>query len=120
MTSQRNLKTKKEEHAMGLSILGWSLVVIGVITAVWGFIEIPASNWWGTEFLAFAIGGLIFIAGGLAFLKMPGGLITIAILLAALLLILFIWKAQLELASAILCYVVVAALAAWLIKLALR
>lgn len=120
MNSQRNQKTKRENRSMELIILGWSFVVIGLIIAIWGFIEIPASNWWGTEFLAFAIGGMIFIAGGLTILKMPGWFITIAILIAALLLILFIWKSQMELAAALLCYVVVAALVLWLIRLILK
>ncbi|MFB9278707.1 hypothetical protein [Cohnella cellulosilytica] len=119
MNIQRNPK-KWEERSMGLVILGWSLVVVGVVIASWGFFEVPASSWRETEFLAFAIGGMAFIAGGLAFLKVPGWLIVIAIMIAALLLILFIWKSQLDWGSALLCYVTVAALAAWLVRLALK
>jgi len=120
MNIQRHPKTKWEERSMGFIILGWSFVVIGVIVAIWGFMEYPASAWLSTELLAFAIGGASFIAAGLAILKTPGWLIAIAILIAALLLIIFIWKSNMDLPSALLSSVVVAALTTWLVHLSLK
>lgn len=96
---------------MWLQILGWTFVAIGVVTAISGFMAIPSSDWWSAEFLAFAIGGLVFGAAGLAMLKMPGWSTAGAILCAALLLVLLIGKSHLDRPSALLSYAVVAALA---------
>jgi len=111
---------QKGGRTMGLQILGWSLLVIGIIITLWGFFEFPMSQWLGLDFLSFAVSGIVLIAGGLAILKSPAVLIIAAILIAALLLVLFTWQAQMDFGVSLITYIIIAALAIWLISLVLK
>lgn len=111
---------KKGGRSMGLQILGWSMVVIGAVMAIWGFYEYPASEWWGIGFLNYVVSGMVLIAGGLAILKISALLTVAAIIIAALLLAVYIWNMQLDFFSALLSYVLTAALTTWLVSLLLR
>ncbi len=108
---------QKGGRTMGLQILGWSLLVIGGIISFWGVFEFPMNQWLGLEFLSFAVSGIVLIAGGLAILKSPAVLIIAAILIAALLLVLYTWQAPIDFGASLITYVIIAALAIWLISL---
>ncbi|WP_188734265.1 hypothetical protein [Oceanobacillus neutriphilus] len=105
---------------MGLQILGWSFVVIGVVIILWGLFEFPMNQWLGLDFLSFAASGMVAIAIGLAICKAAAFLIIAAILVTALLLILYIWQAAMGMGMSIISYVVTAALVTWLISLVLK
>jgi fatty acid desaturase len=111
---------QKGGRTMGLQILGWSLIVIGIIITLWGFFEFPMNQWLGLDFLSFAVSGVVLIAGGLAILKLPAVLIIAAILAAALLLVLYTWQMPLDFGVALISYIIIAALAIWLISLVLK
>src|SRR5690625_626686 len=111
---------QKGGRTMGLQILGWSLIVIGIIITLWGFFEFPMNQWLGLDFLNFAVSGVVLIAGGLAILKLPAVLIIAAILAAALLLVLYTWQMPLDFGVALISYIIIAALAIWLISLVLK
>ncbi|WP_062049164.1 hypothetical protein [Bacillus sp. JCM 19034] len=111
---------KKGGRSMGLQILGWSMVVIGAVIAIWGFYEFPASEWFGIGFLNYVVSGMVLIAGGLALLKVSALMTVAAIIIASLLLAVYIWNMQLDFFSALLSYVLTAALTTWLVSLLLR
>lgn len=111
---------QKGGRTMGLQILGWSLLIIGIIITLWGFFEFPMNQWLGLDFLSFTVSGVVLIAGGMAILKSPAVLIIAAILVAALLLVLFTWQAQIDFGVSLITYIIIAALAIWLISLVLK
>jgi uncharacterized membrane protein len=111
---------QKGGRTMGLQILGWSLLVIGIIITLWGFFEFPVNQWLRLDFLNYAVSGIVLIAGGLAILKLPAVLIIAAILIAALLLVLYTWQAPMDFVVSLITYIIIAALAIWLISLVIK
>ncbi|MDN6567852.1 MAG: hypothetical protein L0L19_02940, partial [Tetragenococcus halophilus] len=65
---------------MGLQILGWTMVIVGLIVEAWGVVEFPVSEFLKSDFLSFVVSGVVLIAGGLAVLKMPAWLTIAAII----------------------------------------
>lgn len=114
-----NLKTKGVS-AMGLQILAWSMLLIGLILVAWGFIEFPISESLTQDFLSLALSGMVLIAGGLAILQTPAWLIIAAIIITTLLLAIYIWNFQMGLANTLISYVIMLALVGWLISLVLK
>ena len=111
---------QKGGRTMGLQILGWSLLVIGIIITLWGFFEFSMDQWLGLDFLSFAVSGIVLIGVGLAILKLPAVLIIAAILIAGLLLVLYTWQAPMDFGVSLITYIIIAALAIWLISLVLK
>lgn len=105
---------------MGLQILGWSMLIIGLILIVWGFVEFPESEWLKDDFLSLALSGAVLIAGSLAILKMSPWLIITAIIVVTLLLAIYIWNFHMGIANTIISYVVALAIVGWLISLVLK
>lgn len=105
---------------MGLQILGWSMLIIGLILIVWGFIEFPENEWLKGDFLSLALSGVVLITGALAILKISPWLIIIAIIIATVLLAIYIWNFHMGIANTLISYVVVLAVVSWLISLVLK
>ncbi|GAB2571784.1 hypothetical protein GCM10026983_43290 [Gracilibacillus alcaliphilus] len=105
---------------MGWQILGWSLVIIGVVIILWGLFEFPMNQWLELDFLSFVVSGMVSIAIGLAICKAAAFLIIAAILISTLLLVVYIWQAALGMGMSMISYIVMAALVTWLISLVLK
>ncbi|MCF1584418.1 hypothetical protein LQF61_06980 [Tetragenococcus koreensis] len=105
---------------MGLQILGWTMVIVGLIVDAWGVVEFPVSEFLKSDFLSFAVSGVVLIAGGLAVLKMPAWLTIAAIIAATILLALFIWNFRMGIANTLISYVIMLAIVGWLISLLLK
>ncbi len=115
----RNIK-RKGKNRMGLQILGWSMLIIGLILIVWGFIEFPENEWLKGDFLSLALSGVVLITGALAILKISPWLIIVAIIIATVLLAIYIWNFHMGIANTLISYVVVLAVVSWLISLVLK
>ncbi len=105
---------------MGLQILGWTMVIVGLIVEAWGVVEFPVSEFLKSDFLSLAVSGVVLIAGGLAVLKMPVWLIIAAIIVATILLALYIWSFRMGIANTLISYVIMLAIVGWLISLLLK
>lgn len=118
-SNKLNLKMK-EVSIMGLQILGWTMVIVGLIVDAWGVVEFPASEFLKSDFLSFVVSGVVLIAGGLAVLKMPAWLTIAAIIVATIFLALFIWSFRMGIANTLISYVIILAVVGWLISLLLK
>ncbi|MCF1685614.1 hypothetical protein LQF67_08430 [Tetragenococcus halophilus] len=105
---------------MGLQILGWTMVIVGLIVEAWGVVEFPVSEFLKSDFLSFVVSGVVLIAGGLAVLKMPAWLTIAVIIVATIFLALFIWSFRMGIANTLISYVIMLAIVGWLISLLLK
>ncbi|WP_440896360.1 hypothetical protein ACS127_17840 [Amphibacillus sp. Q70] len=113
-------KQRKGERSMGLLILGWSLVIIGIVIGLWGFFEFPLTEWLSLNFLSLVVSAVVLLAIGFVILKMPVWLIILAIVIGALLLLFYVWKFQMGFVESLISYIIIVALAIWLVSLVVR
>lgn len=110
-------KNQKGWFQMGLVILGWSIIIIGLVIAIWGMIDFPISEWLGPDFLSLIVSSFVLITGGLAVLTAPAWMTISGIVLTTLFVFGYIWQIQMETAMTVISYIILGALAAWLISL---
>ncbi|GBD61948.1 putative uncharacterized protein [Tetragenococcus halophilus subsp. halophilus] len=110
----------KGVNIMGLQILGWTMVVVGLIVDAWGFVEFPVNEFLKSDFLSLIVSGAVLIAGGLAVLKMPAWLTIAAIIVATIVLALYIWSFRMGIANTLISYIIMFAIVGWLISLLLK
>lgn len=102
---------------MGLLILGWVMIVVAVILGLMGAFSFPVGKWAQPEFLSMLVSALVLLAGGMAVIKAASWMTILAIILAAVSLIVYAWSLKMDLGPTIISYVIIIALAGWLISL---
>lgn len=110
-------KKKKGRNTMnGWSILGICLVVVSLLTIVWGGYQYPV-NFLDTEFMSYVVGGLIFATIGLFLISgVPVSVKIVGILLSTASLLLYIYGFEgMDLILKLISFVPVIGFAAWLI-----
>ncbi|MGX7197745.1 hypothetical protein [Enterococcus olivae] len=100
----------------GWSILGICLVVVSLLTIVWGGYQYPV-NFLDTEFMSYVVGGLIFATIGLFLISgVPVSVKIVGILLSTASLLLYIYGFEgMDLILKLISFVPVIGFAAWLI-----
>lgn len=110
----------KGANTMGLQILAWSMVLIGLILVAWGFFEFPVNESLTQDFLSLALSGVVLLAGGLAILKTPAWLVIAVIIIATILLAIYIWNFHMGIANTLISYIIMLGIVGWLISLVVK
>lgn len=99
----------------GLSILGYCLAIVGVLTVIWGA-TLFRPNLTDSRFMSFATSGVILAAIGLCFISAVPPAVSVAGIWAATLttMIYIWWLPKMELPVRIISFVPLVAFAVWL------
>ncbi len=93
---QENLIKEGRSKMSGLTILGYVLIVLGVITGIWGGGQYPV-NLMNPDFMSFLVGGLYVLTIGIAVIrKVPSWLILGAVFVTGAATIVFMVGLKME------------------------
>jgi transcriptional regulator with XRE-family HTH domain len=119
-TFQENLIMESRAGMSGITILGYVLVALGVITSIWGGMQFPF-NLMDSNFMSFLVGGLFLITVGLAIIRgLPSWLLLGALYLTGALTIVYMIGMQMELYVLLSGIVFILGLGWWLTTLILK
>ena len=105
---------------MGLTILGWVLVALGAITAVWG-VSLHGFKLMSSDFMSFLTGGLVLVTIGLAIIKdLPPMVTTGAVWTTAAVGLIYTYSLKMDFMVFTAGAVCVIGLAVWLTTLLLK
>lgn len=117
---QKNLIKEGKTHMSGLTILGYALIVLGVITCIWGGGQYPV-NLMDPNFMSFLVSGLVLLTIGVAVIhNAPTWLILGAIFVTGLTTIVYIIGFKMPIYVLLSGIVVVLGLVLWLTTLVLK
>ncbi len=117
---QDNLIKEGRTSLTGLTILGYVMIALGVITCIWGGGQHPISLM-DSDFASFLVGGLILVTIGIAVIrKVPIWLVLGAIYLTGVILIIYMIGLGMELFALLAGIVVVVGLILWFTTLILK
>lgn len=98
----------------GFTILGYVVIAIGCIVAVWGGMSKPVS-FTNSEFMAYLTGASVLVTGGIALVSnAPRGLLLTVLWITAAITLIYLLGLQWELWVFALSAVAVLGIAAWL------
>lgn len=111
---QNNLIKEGKTAMSGLTILGYVLIALGIITCVWGGGQYPV-NIMDSDFMSFLISGLFLVTIGIAVIrKIPFWLILGAIYLTGVATIIYMLILKMPMYSLLAGIVVIVGLVLWL------
>jgi hypothetical protein len=117
---QENLIKEGKTHMSGLTILGYVLIALGVITCIWGGGQYPISLT-ESNFMSFLVGGLFLITIGIAVIQnVPSWLIFGAILVTGATTIVYMIGLKMHIYALLSGIVVILGLMLWLVTLVLK
>ena len=117
---QENL-IKEGKHSMsGVTILGFVLIALGVITCIWGGGQYPV-NLMSPDFMSFLVGGLVLLTIGIAVIRnVPSWLILGALFVTGVTAILYMVGLKMHIYTLLAGIVVILGAAVWLATLVLK
>lgn len=117
---QENLIKEGKSNMSGLTILGYVLIALGVITCIWGGGQ-HTVHLMNPDFMSFLVGGLLLLTAGIAVIRnVPVWLILGAIFLTAAASIVYMVGLKMGLYTLLAGIVVVLGLVVWLTTLVLK
>ncbi len=117
---QDNLIKEGRTNLTGLTILGYVMIALGVITCIWGGGQYPI-NFMNSDFASFLVGGLILITIGIAVIhKVPGWLVLGVMYVAGIVLIIFMIGLRMEMFALLAGIVTILGLVLWFTTLVLK
>lgn len=117
---QENLIKEGKTSMSGLTILGYVLIALGVITCIWGGGQYPV-NITDPNFMSFLIGGLFLITIGIAVIrKVPSWLILGAIFVTGAATIVYMIILKMPVYTLLAGIVVILGLVLWLATMVLK
>lgn len=117
---QENLIKEGKTNMSGLTILGYVLIALGVITCIWGGGQYSV-NLSDSNFMSFLVGGLFLLTIGIAVIRnVPTWLILGAIFVTGAITIVYMIGLKMHLYALLSGIVVIAGLALWLTTLVLK
>lgn len=114
-----NRSEQRTRGHQSMAILGWTCIVLGVLTAIWGFKQYPG-GWWTLDWTTYMIGFAVLAAVGLIFLHAPVWLSSGGLILTLAFSVWFVVLADMPLMVKLMSIVVEIAIAVWLILLILH
>ncbi len=117
---QKNLIKEGKTNMSGLSILGYVLIALGVITCIWGGGQFPVSLM-DKNFMSFLVGGLFLVTIGIAVIRnVPSWLIVGAIFVTGAASIVYMIILKIQTFTLLAGIVVILGLVFWLTTLVLK
>ncbi|AGL02822.1 helix-turn-helix domain-containing protein [Desulfoscipio gibsoniae] len=117
---QENLIKEGKANMSGLTILGYILIALGVITCIWGGGQYPV-NLMTPNFMSYLVGGLFLLTIGIAVIhKVPSWLILGAIFVTGAATILYMIGLKMPIYALLSGIVVILGLVLWLTTLVLK
>lgn len=117
---QENLIKEGKADMSGLTILGYVLIALGVITCIWGGGQYPVKLM-DTNFMSFLVGGLFLITIGIAVIRnVPSWLILGAIFVTGAAAIVYMIILKMPIYTLLAGIVVILGLMLWLATLVLK
>ncbi len=114
---QENLIKEGKTHMSGLTISGYVLIALGIITCIWGGGQYPV-NLMGKDFMSFLVGGLFLITIGIAVIRnVPSWLILGALFVTGATTIVYMIGLKMEIYALLSGIVVILGLVLWLATL---
>ena len=114
---QENLIREGRINMSGLTILGYLLVVLGVIVGIWGGTLYPV-HLMNSDFMSFLVGGLVLLSIGMALIRnIPNWLLAGAVVVTAAAVVVYMIGFKMELFVLLAGIAVTAAFAWWMITL---
>lgn len=117
---QENLIKEGKRNMAGLTILGYVLIALGVVTCIWGGGQYPV-NLRETSFMSFLIGGLFLVTTGIALIHhVPSWLLIGALFVTGIVIITFMVVVKMEMFPLLAGIVVIVGIVLWLTTLVLK
>lgn len=117
---QENLIREGRSSMSGLTILGYLLVVLGIIVGIWGGALYPV-HIMNSDFMSFLVGGLVLLTIGMALIhNIPVWLLTGAVAVTAAAVIVYLIGFKMDVFVLLAGIAVTAAFAWWMITLILK
>lgn len=117
---QKNLIKEGKTNMSGLTILGYVLIALGVITCIWGGGQYSV-NLMDPNFMSFLVGGLFLITVGIAVIRnVPSWLILGAIFVTGVATIVYMVGLKMHIYTLLAGIVVILGLVLWLTTLVLK
>lgn len=117
---QANLIREGRTNMSGLTILGYLLVVLGVIVGIWGGTLYPV-NLMNSDFMSFLVGGLVLLTAGMALIRnLPNWLLVGAVAVTAAAVVVYLIGFHMGVFVLLTGIAVTVAFAWWMITLILK
>ena len=117
---QENLIKEGRTSMSGLAILGYVLIVLGVIVGIWGGAQFPI-NLMNSDFMSFLVSGLVLLTVGLAIIRnIPSWILLAAVYLTVASIIVYLIGFQMSMFVLLSGIVVVLGFGLWFTTLIIK